>query len=86
MLAGCGLRCEVECFALVAKWVFAFAYLHNGAATAVAVGWQVVVPELGGYGQGDVVEPLMAGAYSFVACCAVLQVVAVAIGLELFPL
>ena len=86
MLAGCCLRGEVEGLALVANGVFAFAYLHNGAATAVAVGWQVVVPELGGYGQGDVVEPLVACAYSFVAGCAVLKMVAVAIGLELFPL
>ena len=86
MLACCGLRCEIECFALVAKGVFAFAYRHDGAATAVAVGWQVVVPELGGYGQGDVVEPLVAGAYTFVAGCAVLKMVTVAIGLEGLPL
>lgn len=62
------------------------AHLYDRTATVPPVGWCESVPKRVVNRQGCVVQGGMFGAYFLVCRCAVLQIVSVAVGLEIAPL
>ena len=65
--------------------IFAFAYLNHRAAASPTVRRKELVPERVGWRKGDTMQHAVFGAYTVVVCRPVLQIVAVAVFLELLP-